>query len=196
MVRFAALVLALSLAACEVPKAATPAVEYRPRDAGTVDHAMCLLGFTAVPLRELLSGHHLVDVTINGRAATFVLDTGANLTVVDARVAQDLGLAEGTALPAVAVGLGGGLKASQRRIETLRIGGVDIRQKRVLAADLSGVTRVLGTLSRTPIAGIVGQDVMKEHRAVIDVARPLLYLIAADRAPAPVAADRCAAKAA
>ncbi|HEX8511906.1 MAG TPA: hypothetical protein VF688_02225 [Allosphingosinicella sp.] len=42
--------------------------------------------------------------------------------------------------------------------------------------------------------GIIGHDVRKEHRAVIDVERPLLYLIEADEDPAPVAAERCRAR--
>ena len=41
------------------------------------------------------------------------------------------------------------------------------------------------------VHGLIGQDVLNEHRAVIDVARPLLYLIEADEEPEPVPARRC-----
>jgi predicted aspartyl protease len=187
--RAPAVLLALAfLAGCEQVLITTP--EYRPTEAGTVDYALCLLGFTAVPLRELLTGHHLVDVELNGRTAAFVLDTGANATVLHAPYAEELGLTVGRA-PAAAVGLGGALKAGQARVESMSIDGVPIRQGRVLTADLGQVAQLLGPLSGGKVYGIVGQDVMKEHRAVIDVARPILYLIAADQEPAPIEAARC-----
>ena len=54
-------------------------MEYRPEEAGTVDHALCLLGFTAIPLREARgTGHHLVVATVNGKDGVFILDTRAN----------------------------------------------------------------------------------------------------------------------
>ena len=153
---------------------------------------MCLLGFTGVELRELMTGHHLVVAKLNGRDATFVLDTGANATVVDAGSADAFGLSKSLALPVAAVGLGGAMKASQARLESLRIGDTPIRRNRIMVADLSQLTNLLGPMSGGSIHGIIGQDVMAEHRAVIDVARPLLYLMEADREPAPVPAERCA----
>ncbi len=152
---------------------------------------MCLLGFAGVPLRELMTGHHLVDVELNGRKATFVLDTGANKSVLHAGYAEQLGIGEGTAVPGAAIGLGGAMKARQVRIERMEIASIPIRQSRVMTADLSQLTNLLGPLSGDTIYGLIGQDVMKEHRAVIDVSRPILYLIEADEEPAPVPAERC-----
>lgn len=192
MRRLLPLAALLSLAACDQVMTSTP--DYRPQDAGTVDQAMCLLGFTAVPLKELLTGHHLVEATVNGVAGTFVLDTGANASVVNAADAGQFGMkpALGGLVPAIGIGTGGAQKAGFSTIDSLTIGGVDIRQRRLMTADLSQVVKLLGPLAGgTPIAGIIGQDVMKEHRAVIDVAKPILYLIAADADPAPVAAERC-----
>jgi clan AA aspartic protease (TIGR02281 family) len=193
MKRLAALALLVALAACQ-QAAPDKKVAYNPEEAGTVDHAMCLLGFAAVPLRELATGHHLVDVTMNGKKATFILDTGANASVVHAASAKRLGLPE-KGIAAGAFGLGGGMKAQQVKLERLEIGGVQIRAGRIMSADLSQLVQVLGTVSRGEIAGIIGQDVMKEHRAVIDVARPILYLVANDRDPAPVPAEQCRAAA-
>ncbi len=182
------------LAGCDgLPVPAEKSAEYRPQEAGTVDHAMCLLGFKAIELHELMTGHHLVDVELNGRQATFVLDTGANATVLHAQHAPEFGL-DRIAAPAAAVGLGGAMKAGQARVESLRIGAVPIRQSRIMTADLSQLTKLLGPLAGRKIYGIVGQDVMSEHRAVIDVARPILYLIEADQDPAPVPAERCTGK--
>ncbi|HMP61925.1 MAG TPA: hypothetical protein PKA17_02290 [Phenylobacterium sp.] len=81
-------------------------------------------------------------------------------------------------------------------IESLSLGGVDIRQGSLMLADLSQMEAVLGRLSGEPVHGIIGQDVMTEHRAVVDVARHVLHLQAQDADPAPVPAERCEAQAA
>ena len=179
----------LLLFACDLQTEST-SPEYRPEEAGTVDHALCLLGFEAVPLSELITGHHLVEVTLNGRPARFVLDTGANATVLHTAHAEAFGIAE-EGRPAGAVGLGGAMEATSARIDEFRIGPVPIRQDRIMVTDLGELARLLGPLADGDVHGIVGQDVMNEHRAVIDVARPILYLIEADEEPAPVASGRC-----
>lgn len=185
----ALLVLLAALSACE--QVGTKTAEYEPTDAGTVDHAMCLLGFTAVPLRELVTGHHLVEVALNGRKATFVLDTGANRSVLHTPYSAEFGLTEGVAVPGAAVGIGGAMRAKLVSFERLEIGTVTIRESRIMTADLSQLTKLLGPLAGRKIYGLIGQDVMKEHRAVIDVSKPILYLMKADKDPAPVPAERC-----
>jgi hypothetical protein len=184
-----ALLLLASLAGCK--EVVTSRGDYDPTEAGSVDQALCLLGFTAVPLRELMTGHHLVAAEINGKAGTFILDTGANATVFHAPLATEFGIGAGTAVPGAAIGLGGAMKARQVGIESFRIGGVTIRRTQIMTADLSQLASLLGRLGGGTIHGIIGQDVMKQHRAVIDVAEPILYLIGEDRAPAPIAPERC-----
>lgn len=184
---------AFGLTGCEgvAPPVGRGAVEYRPEQSGTVDHALCLLGFTAAPLQRLVTGHQLVDGRLNGKPATFVLDTGANLTVVHQAYAEAFDLTPQRGVFGAAAGLGGALNASRASIDSLQLDAQDIRQRHVMIADLSQVERLLGRLSRQPIHGIVGQDVMRKHHAVIDVARPMLYLREAGSSPAPVPAERC-----
>jgi hypothetical protein len=163
----------------------------RPGLSDSVEQALCQLGFTAVPLAELRSGHHLVQVTLNGRPATFVVDTGANVTVLDAALAETFGLKPRLGLRGAAVGLGGSTGARQWSVEELRIGPVPVRQGTIVTADLSQVTGALSRLSDDPVVGIIGQDVMKAHQAVIDVAGPTLHLVEAETEPARGAGQNC-----
>jgi clan AA aspartic protease (TIGR02281 family) len=184
--------LALLLAACDqvsLPGASPQPL--RPGLSDTVEEALCQLGFTAVPLAELRTGHHLVEVTLNGQAATFVVDTGANVTVLDAASADRFGLAPRLGLRGEAVGLGGSTGARQWSVDDLRVGSVRVRQRTIVTTDLSQVTGALSRISDEPISGIVGQDVMKAHQAVIDVAGPTLHLIEADGRPARGAGQNC-----
>ncbi len=195
-----AAIAALALAACDMavpPASEAPKVEYRPEEAGTVDHALCLLGFTAIPLREARStGHHLVVATVNGKEGVFVLDTGANLSVIDLDHVGHFGLAAARGRPGGATGLGGSNAARRVTIESLAFGPVRLRQRRMVITDLGSIGDALAPLAGGAVHGIIGQDVLKEHRAVIDVERPLLYLIEADEDPGPVPAERCRAQAA
>lgn len=170
-----------------------PVPAYAPGEAGTVDHALCLLGFSAVPVRDVDPGHQLIEATINGRTGKFVLDTGANVTVITASQARRFGLSDAGAarLAGRSPGLGASGNASQIAIESFEIGPVTVRLDRIVTADLGQLLGALGTASGEEIAGIIGQDVLSEHRAIIDVARPMLYLMDEDRDPEPVAAEQC-----
>lgn len=183
----------LALAGCK--EVLTKTAAYEPTKAGSVDQAMCLLGFIAVPVRELLTGHHLVEAQLNGKPASFVLDTGANRTVLHAPFASEFGLTGSAAGRGGAIGVGGSVQASQAPIRSMTIGDIPIRRSRIMMTDLGQVTRLLSPISGTRVYGIIGQDILKEHRAIIDVAKPILYLVREDRAPAPVAAERCTASA-
>lgn len=176
-----------------------PAAEYRPQDAGTIDHALCLLGFVSVPVTGVNPGHHLVEATINGVTGSFVLDTGANLTVINASQAERFGLsARGSGLPGIGTARFAGNTANARpvAVDSFTMGDVTVRQRRVLVADLGSLLASLGQISGRDIAGLIGQDVMNEHRAIIDVKRPMLYVMAEDREPAPVPAENCTSVAA
>lgn len=193
------ILLALALAGCDMSNSPfAPAdegpVAYRPQDAGTVDHALCLLGFAAVPVRNVSPGHQLVEASINGVTGDFVLDTGANVTVVDAARAESFGLSAdrgGLLGTGSARFIGSAGTARQVRVDSFAVGPIALRQSRVLVADLGQLLGALGQASGREVAGVIGQDVLEEHRAIIDVPRPMLYLMAEDRDPAPVPAGRC-----
>lgn len=185
-----ALPLLLLLAGCDALLA--PRADYDPGVPGSVDQAMCRLGFTAVPLRTLLTGHHLVEARLNGRPARFIVDTGANVSVIDTPAAIRLGMAPVKVRVGAVVGIGGNQRVGMGRIENLTLGGVNIRRDTLITTDLSQLTGSLGRISGG-IDGLIGQDVMKEHRAVIDVPRALLYLMAErgrPELPPPEACDR------
>lgn len=183
-----ALIPILLLAACDALPVARTAT-YDPGVAASVDQAMCRLGFTAVPMTELPSGHHLVEATLNGKAARFVVDTGANATVLHAPLVADYGLDRALGVAAGAVGLGGQTKAGVWRYRSLRLGEVEVPAGRIISTDLSQMVNFLGARADQPIVGILGQDVLSAQQAVIDVPRPILYLRPRGAKPAAGPAD-------
>lgn len=193
----AAFTLLIFLAACDAGMKSAPdeTPVYRPGEAGTVDHALCLLGFAAVPLRRTAAtGHHLVEVALNGRPGLFVLDTGANVSVVEDDHVAAFGLGGGRATRGPAIAHAGSVAARQVAVDDFVLGGLPIRQRRIAIADLGPLLDALSPLAGGTVHGLIGQDVLNEHRAVIDMDRPLLYLMEEDRSPAPIPAERCSSR--
>lgn len=129
---------------------------------------------------------------VNGRKGVFILDTGANVSVIDVDHAGQFDLDGQTpARDGSMVMGGGGTSARQVRIDSLSLGPIPVRQRHMVLTDLGPLGDAMAPLVGGAVHGLIGQDVLKEHRAVIDVKRPLLYLIEADREPAPVPAENC-----
>lgn len=182
----------LSVGACS--QATENATDYSPGEAGTVDHALCLLGFAAFPLRPVAPGHHLVEARINGVSGNFVLDTGANVSVINEGDAEHFGIsgdAAGLAGFGQMTPVAGAGSATFAQIDSFEIGTMEVRQDSMIVADLGQLLGSLSQVSGQNVAGLIGQDVLEEHRAIIDVARPMLYLMAEDANPAPVPPEEC-----
>lgn len=178
--RFATLAVAAQMAAilagCDAVMPSTGPSGPLARAAGPVGQALCELGYTAIPMARLPSGHHQAQVVLNGVPAIFLVDTGANVTALHAPLASRHGLSE-IGIPAGVAGIGGVAQARLVPIDSLVVGDMPIRLRRIATTDLpilSMMPSVRGT--RDSIDGILGQDVLREHRAIIDVHQHQLFL--------------------
>ncbi|HEY4299658.1 MAG TPA: retropepsin-like aspartic protease [Candidatus Didemnitutus sp.] len=125
-------------------------------------------GFVLVPLAREKSGHITVEAQLAGRAARFIVDTGAGGTIVDVSAADAFQLKlrshhkEGG-------GVGSGpLEVNLVARHDLRLAGVDLSGTKLLAMDLSHVNARLAKAGVEPVVGVVGADFLWRHRAVID----------------------------
>lgn len=142
----------------------------------TVAQALCALGYSSIPLRTLPSGHHVVEVALNGRPATFVVDTGAGRTVIHQPYASRFGLQAGGGPVGTAIGAGGSTAVSRVEISDLTIASTRTALSGIFALDLSHVVKALEPIVGSPVHGIIGQDIMQAQHAIIDVQQARLYL--------------------
>lgn len=164
--------------------AAPPAPAPNP----AVATALCALGFSAVPMRRLAAGQHLIDVRINGRPAAFIVDTGASGTVIDDAAAAGFGLKPGANLKgATVIGATGSTGLRQLIADSFVIGDVRTALTRVYAVDLSPMVKAVRAMTGKPLEGVIGQDLMRAQHAVVDVAQSRLYLM-----PLPGEPSNCA----
>lgn len=120
-----------------------------------------------------LSGQLLVTATITGdRPATFLLDTGANATVVAESLADDTPGARGTS-PASVRGFGGAMRGA-RTVEGIEVA---FEGRTVGAGGLGTVDLSLrGRLAGVELGGYLGMDLLEEARVVIDTRRRTVEL--------------------
>ncbi len=144
--------------------------------APTAAQALCALGYSQIPLRTLPTGHHIANVTVNGRPATFVVDTGAGRTVIHRPHTETFGLAVARGPQGTAIGAGGATAINQVRVNEFTIASTRTAQSSIFAMDLSHVVQALDPIAGSPVHGIVGQDIMQAQQAIIDVQHERLYL--------------------
>lgn len=112
-----------------------------------------------------------VPVTINGEGPfQFALDTGASNSVIDAQLAEDLGLEQvGDARPGV--GVGGVAEAVPVGVSAWAIDDVDLGEGTLLAIELGEADRDVG------LEGLLGSDVLSAFGSItVDYDEEVLHL--------------------
>lgn len=131
------------------------------------------------PLR--LAGDRIyLDATINGVAVEALLDSGAELTVLDSSFADRLRLGRGTE----ATARGTGAATAQARLVggvTTQVAGLTLRSPTIAVIDLGDISR---RLAHRRIDAIIGRDLFDASRLAINLARGTLAVIERRREPA------------
>ena len=133
-------------------------------------------GYIAVPLQKISTGLLLLESEINGVPGMLIVDSGASATLVDSSASKDLFLKnmETSWIQAFAIGETGPTKSTV--LESLVIGPLTFQDRRTLLMDFGHMTNILSLISGQQIYGVLGQDILESHSAIIDIRNRLLYL--------------------
>ncbi len=138
--------------------------------------------YIEVPLQLLdIEGegfHIMVKGMIHGKEANFLIDTGASRSVFDpttiATFIDDLVFEKKEGMTA---GVGSSdLESSTFIIDRWSIGELEISDYEAVALDLENIHEMYGKLGLPHIDGILGGDVLKRHKAVINYRNKKLRL--------------------
>jgi hypothetical protein len=124
-------------------------------------------------------GFHLfIKATINRKPLHLVLDTGASQTVFDHnRMAELLGRNDFEALEGVSTGIGSEkLKSHAVEVPKLKLGDLVIKKKTMVLLNLDHINQFYQSLGYPHIDGIIGCDLLKKHKAIVDVGKKTLTL--------------------
>jgi len=130
--------------------------------------------YIEVPLQLLdIEGegfHIMVQGKIHGKEANFLIDTGASRSVFDpvtaSKFIENLQFERKEGLTA---GVGSSdLESSTFFIDELSVGDLEIRDYEAVALDLENIHEMYGKLGLPRIDGILGGDLLKRYKALIN----------------------------
>ncbi len=114
--------------------------------------------------------HIMVRGMIHGKEASFLIDTGASRSVFDPKTItafiEDIQFEKKEGMSA---GVGSSdLESATFVIDRLGIGALEITDYEGVALDLENIHEMYGKLGLPHIDGIIGGDVLRRHKAVIN----------------------------
>lgn len=136
---------------------------------------------TEIPIKvlRLEDGYHLlVNIRVNGKAARLLIDTGASKAVFDkGRSAKFLSSDKFEKHDKLSTGLGtSNMKSHLAVIESISLGRIEVRNYKTVIIDLSHVNVAYAQMNQKPIDGVLGSDILKRFKAVINYGKRKLIL--------------------
>jgi hypothetical protein len=137
---------------------------------------------STIPLKLLPidnDGYHLqIKISINGKPANVLVDTGASRTVFDKKRIKKLVKNEKPeAHDKLSTGLGTNTMESHKiGLKKLKLGKTEIKDYSTILLDLTHVNQSYKQLKLKPIDGVIGSDLLHAYNAIIDYKRKILIL--------------------
>ena len=132
--------------------------------------------YTRIPLAFTATNHFEVSAKINGISGRFILDTGASNTCIGMDKIEFFKLlSEASEIKAAGAGA--------TEMETLvsnknkvQLGDWKKNKQKIVLFDLVHVNEALTSHNALPVDGIIGADILKKGKAIIDYDKKCLYL--------------------
>lgn len=133
-------------------------------------------GFHKIKLTLTATRHLEVRAKINGVEGNFLVDTGASSTCVGFEAVNQFKLlAEDSEIRAAGAGATNLLTQISQK-NTLQIDDWEIKDISLVLFDLKHVNEALVTHDAEPVSGIIGADILKKAKAIIDYKSQRLFL--------------------
>lgn len=133
-------------------------------------------GYTKIKLHLTQTNHFEIKATINGIKGLFILDTGASSTCVGFETIETFKLkVKDSEIKAAGAGATDMLTQISKK-NKLKIGKWKKDKVPIILFNLAHVNSALVSHNSKPVDGIIGADVLKKGKAIIDYDKKYLYL--------------------
>lgn len=133
-------------------------------------------GYTKIKLKLTKTNHFEVRATINGVKGLFILDTGASGSCVGFEAIETFKL-KAKDSEVKAAGAGATDMATQiSKKNDLKIGKWKKNKVPLILFNMTHVNSALIAHNAKPVDGIIGADILKKSKAIIDYEKKYLYL--------------------
>lgn len=132
--------------------------------------------YTKIKLHLSKTNHFEIKVTLNGVKGLFILDTGASNSCVGFEAVETFGLkAKDSEIKAAGAGATD-MSTQISKKNKLKIGKWKNDKIALILFNLSHVNTALISHNSKPVDGIIGADILKKGKAIIDYEKKELYL--------------------
>lgn len=121
--------------------------------------------------------HFFVEVKINGNQAKMIIDTGASRSIINKSALEDLGIEQEDLSVDMQDAKGIGKEVLESALVTLKtfdIEGVALNDLEVGVIDIDHINEAYQEMNIQPISGVLGNDFLKDKKAVIDFEKETL----------------------
>ncbi len=133
--------------------------------------------YIRVKLKLTKTNHFEIKASINGVKGLFILDTGASNSCVGFEATEKFVLNKVKDSKILAAGAGATNMPTQvSKKNTIAIGRLKIKESALVLFDLSHVNAALVHHNGQPVDGIIGADILKKVKGIIDYEKKHLYL--------------------
>ena len=133
-------------------------------------------GYSKVKLKFTKTNHFEIKATINGVKGVFILDTGASSSCVGFNSIEHFKLSViDSEIKAVGAGASN-MVTKLSKSNTLEIGPWKKQRVALVLFNLSHVNEGLINHNANPVDGIIGADILKKSKGIIDYEKKYLYL--------------------
>ena len=132
--------------------------------------------YTNIPLALTATNHFEVSAEINGISGRFILDTGASNTCIGMNKIEFFNLiSEASEVKAAGAGATE-METLVSNKNKIQLGKWKKKRQQIVLFDLVHVNEALTAHQALPVDGIIGADILKKGRAIIDYDKKQLYL--------------------
>lgn len=142
----------------------------------TLKKFLKIKNYISIPLSLNITNHFEVLAKINEVSGRFILDTGASNTCIGIDKIEHFGLvSEATEIKAAGAGATE-MKTLISNKNKVQLGNWKKKKQKIVLFDLVHVNEALTAHKALPVDGIIGADILKKGKAIIDYDKKKLYL--------------------
>ncbi|SIQ22250.1 retropepsin-like aspartic protease [Maribacter ulvicola] len=132
--------------------------------------------YVRIPLALTATDHLEIIAEINSVEGRFILDTGASNTCIGLdRIEQFKLISEESIIKAAGAGATN-METLVSKKNTINLNSWQYKKLEIVLFDLKHVNEALTTHNAAPVDGIIGADILKKSKAIIDYNKKCIYL--------------------
>ena len=132
-------------------------------------------GYISVKLNFLKTKHYSLEAKINGNNGRFILDTGASNSCICSSLENNFNIISKKTIEKASSATSEINNTKISKNNTIQIGKWE-NKINVIIFDMSHINHALNEKKSNPIDGIIGADILKKSKAILDYKSNKLYL--------------------